>query len=348
MNVLVTGAEGFAGRVLAEGLRERGDSVRALIAKGTPAVVRARFERARITVHECARDDEDAIAAAAKGVECIVHTAPDQRLRGTLKQHNKQTLIPAEATLAAAQRSGVRRVLLISNEAVTAGNSSRGYVDEMLPHASDHVSAYGEAMAIAEALITAANGAHDTETVVLRPGLLWGPDDDEYLPEWIRRAKARTFELVGEGTTLLPTTFTANLVSAARNALIASIAAGRVYYVSDDERITPKQFFTRLLVALQLPAPRRRVPFTVEYASAWLAERFGREREFTRGDVVRFGTNVQFNLQRARDEIQFVPMHIDAGLKQFVRWAERAGGADVIARGDVCDLSSVVAMVESA
>ena len=84
VNVLITGAEGFAGRVLAEGLRARGDEVRALVAKGAPPAVRARFERAGIEVHEARRDDEEAIVVAAQGVGAIVHVAPDQRLRGTI------------------------------------------------------------------------------------------------------------------------------------------------------------------------------------------------------------------------------------------------------------------------
>ena len=79
MNVLVTGAEGFVGRVIAEGLRARGDTVRAFVAKGAPAAIRARFERAGITVVEAKRDDEAAIQQAARGVEVVVHAAPDQR-----------------------------------------------------------------------------------------------------------------------------------------------------------------------------------------------------------------------------------------------------------------------------
>jgi nucleoside-diphosphate-sugar epimerase len=342
VNVLVTGAEGFAGRVIAEGLRARGDAVRALIATGTPAAVRARFEAAGIVVHEGRRDDDAILESAARGVDGIVHAAPDQRLRGPMSQHEKQTLIPAEATLSAAQRTGVRRLVLVSNEVVTAGTAARGYCDEALPHASQHVCAYAEAMALAEALVTAASGHKETDTVVVRPGLLWGPDDDEYLPMWIRQAKARTLALVGDGTALLPTTFTANLVTGVRNALIATSAAGALYHLTDDERINPKQFLTKLMVAVGAPAPRKRVPFAVAYASAWLAERFGREAELTRAEVVRFGRNTQFNLQRARDDLQYEPVRIDAGMKLLAAWATKAGGADAIARGEVFDRSSVI------
>ncbi len=342
MNVLVTGAEGFAGRVIAEGLRARGDEVRALVQKGAPPAVRSRFDRAGITVHEASRDDEEAVLQAARGVDGVVHAAPDQRLRGPIARHEKLVLIPAETTLAAVQRAGVGRLVLISSEVVTAGTAARGYVDEMLPHASNHASAFAEVMALTEALVTAASGNKGTDTVVLRPGLLWGPDDDEYLPEWIRAARERTLSLVGQGTALFNTTYTANLVAGVRNALLASAAAGRVYHLTDDERITPKQFFTRVLVSLGLPAPRNRVPYTVAYASAWLAERMGRDPLFSRGDVVRFGRNTQFNLQRAREDLQYEPIRIDVGIKCLVAWAARAGGADAIAKGDVIDVSSVV------
>jgi sterol-4alpha-carboxylate 3-dehydrogenase (decarboxylating) len=343
VNVLVTGAEGFVGRVIAEGSSARGDTVRAFVAMGAPSVIRARFERAGISVIEARRDDEAEIERAARGVDVAIHAAPDQRMRGPMSRHEKETLIPAEATLASVQRAGVGRLVLVSSEAVTAGNTARGYVDEALPHASQHVSAFAECMSLAEALVSAASGQKGVETVIVRPGLVWGPDDDEYLPMWIRAAKARTLSLVGDGAALFPTTLTANLVQGVRHAAIASIAAGRTYHLTDDERITPKQFLTKLLVALGLSAPRRRVPYAVAYAAAWFAERTGNdEPDMSRAEVVRFGRVAQFNLQRAREELQYEPMRIDAGMKALAAWAQKAGGPDVIARGEVADLSSVV------
>ncbi len=336
VNVLVTGAEGFAGRVIAEGLRARGDTVRAFVASGAPAVVRERFERAGIDVTEARRDDEKALEQAARGVSCVVHAAPDQRLRGPLARHEKQTLIPAEATLAAAQRAGVGRLVLVSNEVVTAGNAARGYTDEALPHATQHLTAFAECMALAEALVTAASGDKGLDTVVIRPALLWGPDDDEYLPMWIRAAKANTLALIGDGSALFPTTLGANLVTGVRNAAVSSIAAGSVYHLTDDERITPKQFFTKLMVALGVTPPRKRVPYPFAYASAWIADRMASaDPEMTRAEVVRFGRVTQFNLQRAREELQYEPVRIDEGMKSLAQWAARVGGADAIAAGTV-------------
>lgn len=342
VNVLVTGAEGFAGRVLAEGLRARGEQVRAVVAPDAPAAVRTRFERAGIVVHVVRCDDEEALVQAARGVDAVVHVAPDQRLRGSIAHHERCMLIPAEATLAAAQRAGAGRLVLISSESVSAGTTARGYVDEAVPHASRHASAFAEVMALTEALVTAASGVRGTDTVVLRPGLLWGPDDSEYLPEWLRAARGRTLTLVGRGNALFTSTFTANLVTGVHSALVASAAVGRIYHLTDDERITSTQFFTRVLAALGLPRPRRHVPYALAYASAWIAERMGREPERSCGDVVRFGQNTQFNLQRAREDLQYDPLRTGVGIQCLVAWVALAGGLEVLAKGEVADVSSVL------
>src|ERR1700749_1314365 len=112
---LVTGASGFVGSAVARALVARGLNVRVLM--------RATASRLNIEGLHCEpvtgdMRDEDSMAAAMKGARYLFHVAADYRLwasdPGELERNN---FLGAKATMAAALKTGVERVVYPSSVA---------------------------------------------------------------------------------------------------------------------------------------------------------------------------------------------------------------------------------------
>jgi nucleoside-diphosphate-sugar epimerase len=332
--VVVSGASGFAGRAAVRTLLARGHTVRAVLESDRSERARKALDASGATISDASLHDEASLVAAGRGADAWVHVPRGEHVFATRSEHNERTLIPAENTLAAAQQAGVRRYVLISTEQVSAGDYDRPYVTESLAHASRFLSPWIEAIALAEALVMAATGTHGTETIVLRPALVWGPDDDETLPRWIRAARDGSLFIVGGGRTLMPTTLVDNLADAIARTIDAQPGGSGVFHVTDDERIASRTFVQKLLVTAGARAPRSRVPYRLAYLRAWWNDRQRHDTLWTRANVVRFGRTTVFNLEALRGELGYEPTSIDAGLKRVSAWANEVGGADGIAAID--------------
>src|SRR5207253_805767 len=119
----------------------------------------------------------------------------------------------------------------------------------------------------------------------------------------LRRRRARTLTLVAGGGVFVPSAYIANVAAAVLLATTAPAAPGNVYYVTDDERVTCRAFFARLLAAVGESVPKKSVPYRVAYALGWWSERTQREPAWTRAEVVRLGRPAMFNVKRARDDL---------------------------------------------
>ena len=121
MQVLVTGGAGFIGSHLVDGLLARGDDVVVLddLATGLAANVpdAARFVEGDVT-------DEVALAKAIDGCDLVFHQAALGSVTRSVAQprvSDRANVAGTVAVLDAAQRTGVRRVVLASSSSVYGG-----------------------------------------------------------------------------------------------------------------------------------------------------------------------------------------------------------------------------------
>lgn len=336
MKTLVTGATGFVGRALVAALRARGDTVRALVRRSSDAKALARLRHLGAETRDGDVEDEASIARAAAGVEVIFHAAGYASLRGDKKRHEAVNLIGTENALGAAKTAGVRRLVHVSSAGVTKSMRPRSYVHEDLPQPPSFLDAYCETKALAEDLVIAANGGA-FETVTLRPAWIWGPDDTTLLPTFIRPLREGRFVWIDGGQSLVATSYIRSVTDALLLAAKVPEAAGRVYYITDDERVTAREFLTQLFGAVSLTPPRRSLPLGVAATVAWVAEKLMRNPPFTRSEVASLGVSAHFNIQRARKELGYAPaLTIAEGMERLRAWV-KARGVDAIERGEITE-----------
>lgn len=325
VETLVTGATGFAGRALVAALRADGHAVRAFVRKSARPEAVAALEALGATIATGDVRDEPSIEAAARGVEVVFHCARLEDPRAARAELEATNLVGTENLLAACRRAKVRRVVYLSTADVTQGLEHRPYVDEDLAQPADFLDARTETRALAEDLVVAASD-DVIETVTLRPGWLWGVDDTCLTPRLAHAAKTGSFLWIDGGSALCATTNVANLVAAMKLAATVADAAGGTYYLTDDERISAKEFLTRLASAIGVKLPRVSAPFALAYGLAWLGERFSERPSRLRSEVAAHGRSAHFNVQRARKELGYAPVvDVSEGLRQVKAWIDRAG-----------------------
>ena len=196
MTVLVTGATGFLGASLVDGLRVRGEHVRVL-ARSPAKAKRLTDQGAEAVFGEIT--DPVAVAEAVDGARVVYHLAgrlfePSVPAGEYYRAHVEGTRI----LLDRCQESNVERFVHCSTTGVL-GVTGDGPADESAPYRP--TNAYEATKVQAEQTVRdrARNGF---PAVIARPGLVYGPGDLHLLP-FFRAVLRRQFRPIGRRTVWL-------------------------------------------------------------------------------------------------------------------------------------------------
>lgn len=322
---LVTGATGMLGSYLVERLQDEGWSVRALCRRPE----RADWLASRGV--ELVAGDLLAPASlhrAARGCDAILHAAAVVGTRGDPKSFHRGNVLGTRHVETAAARAGAR-MLHVSTTAVVG---SARYRDEPtdesveLPELPER-DLYGRSKQAAEVLVLEAHDRGRVWATVVRPPVMYGLRDRQFIPRIGPVLDRGFFPLPGGGRTTL------NVVHAdavARGALLAlnrDSAGGRVYHLTDDFDLTAADLvryaaegLNRTIRAPHVPLPAARAGF----ALLGLGLRLAGRRDLAphaRGTLKMLTRDNPFTSRRARSELGWTPRIRPAqGLPEAFRW----------------------------
>jgi nucleoside-diphosphate-sugar epimerase len=306
---LVTGATGFIGGAVLRDLQAAGHQVVAYVREGSDSRSLQDIER---IVGDLA--DPNRLALAAAGCDAMVHAAGIADPAAAPDALGWTHLAGTENAINAARKAGCRRLLHISCADVTLYDGPRSFWNEDAAPPRPY-GALAQTKLQAEELVRV-SGRRGFRTSVLRPSLVWGPEDTTHLPRWESEAGRGGIQILSGGKKLLSTTYIANLTHAARRALETKITTGNVYYVVDAELSVSRDFFTELSTALGWNAPRSGGP----YRWAWIAARAGLS-SLHPTEVIRRGQTSAFEMNRAKKDLGYEPIVTrDQGLAALAAW----------------------------
>lgn len=319
MKVLVTGGTSLLGAGVADRLAERGDTVTVL--QRRPAGLRHREVLADIA-------DRDAIIAALRAHDAVVHLAAKVDIRGRYHEFARTNITGTRAVVEACRRAGVQRLVHVSTPSVAHIGVSligapAGPADP--ERARGH---YARSKAVAECVALAADAAPDgPATVVVRPHLVWGPGDTQLVGRIIARARVGRLPVVGSGAALIDTTYITNAV----DALVAALdrcgeARGHAVVVSNGEPRPVAELLTAICRAAGVRPPRHAVPSTqARWAgamaeTAWTLHRGTGDPPMTRFLAEQLSTAHWFDQRRTTDLLAWTPrVSIEEGLAALAR-----------------------------
>ena len=272
---LVTGGTGFLGRRIVERLLDQGRSVAVLARHPAPDLAQRGVRFICVSL-----DDTAAVAAACAGVETVFHVAAKVGVWGKYSDYFRTNVIGTRALLDGCRAQGVQNLIYTSTPSVVYNHHDLANANESLPLTTHCPSAYPLTKAIAEREVLAANST-SLRTVALRPHLIWGVGDPHLVPRILERARSGRLRIVGDGKNRVDMVHVDNAVDAhllaeaalvrsdnevrteiVCNALrykpsapdksrsVAGTAAGKAYFITNDEPVVLWDWVNGLLTAL--------------------------------------------------------------------------------------------------
>jgi nucleoside-diphosphate-sugar epimerase len=324
---LVTGATGLVGAHITERLLADGWEVRALVRDPARAGWLSRLGVAAITGDVL---DQPSFARAAKGITHVFHCAASVTGRGGWTEFRTVNVDGTRNAVAAASRAGAR-LLHLSSVAVY-GHAARftpgARIDEsapLEPLASELW--YARSKRESEQLVLTAHEAGRVWATAVRPSVVYGPRDRQFVPRVGRLLRWGMAPLIRGGHTTLAIVHAANVADGAVRAATSDVAGGKAYNLAHDFDVTVADFFQLAAEGMGLrirlvPTPllAARLASVVVRASSATS----RDRALLRAaaDSIEFLTHDNpFVSELARRELEWTPtVTPQVGVVEAFRW----------------------------
>jgi dihydroflavonol-4-reductase len=321
VKAFVTGATGFVGAHVARALAEQGADLRLLVRQSSNLL-----NLEGLVADTVVGDLRDAASLdkAVAGCDAVFHVAADYRLwTREPEEMYRSNVEGTRSLLAAARKSGVRRVVYTSSVA-TVGFSSDGTLatEDSPVSLKDMIGPYKRSKFMAEQVATEANG-DGMEIVVVNPTTPVGERDVKPTPTGriiLDFLKRRFPAYVDTGL---------NLVDArecARGHIMAyERGRGGHRYILGGENLTLKQILDKLAVATGLPSPSVKLPYAAALMAGVVDEMvtgrlLGREPRATI-DAVRMGRKKMFVASaKAERDLGWKVVAVDPALRRAIDW----------------------------
>lgn len=326
--VLVTGGGGFLGKALVRKLLARKYAVTSFSRQYHPSL-------ARMGVSQIQGDltDADAVKKAVTGMETVFHVAAKPGVWGPFDTYYAVNVTGTRHVVEACRAQGVKRLIYTSSPSVVFDESDMENVDESVPYPDTYLAPYPETKAAAEKLVrkTAEQGL---DVIILRPHLIWGPEDNHLVPGILKRAGR--LKIVGRDDDRVDTIYVDNAalahVLAAQKLKENPSLSGNVYFISQDDPVSKWEMANAFLYAAGMPPVKGRISARTAYAAGWSFEKIYRllgittEPPMTRFVAKELATSHWFDITRAKKDLGYFPeISTREGLRRLTVWLSRNG-----------------------
>ncbi|MGI5484158.1 NAD-dependent epimerase/dehydratase family protein [Streptomyces lavendofoliae] len=268
--VAVTGASGFIGGRVVERLVLSGQARVRPVVRGFGRAARLSvLPQERLEFRQADLLDADGLRAAFEGCDTVVHCA-----FGSAGDEADRWAASVDGTarvLAAARAAGVRRVVHLSTVDVYDPAVTGELTEESPARPADPADReYEQQKLAAERLVLDAHGP-DLETVVLQPGVVYGPWGGQWTTAQLRRDEGDFAALpAGEDSGVCNAVYVDDLVDAVLLAVVKEAAAGQRFLVGNGEPLGWGRFFDAIRSLRGLGEPA--APATGDVVPDWELE----------------------------------------------------------------------------
>ena len=257
--IFVTGGTGLVGRHVLLELRDRGLPTTALAR--TPVAAQSVRQLGAIPFEGSVEDP--ATWSRVGDCSAIVHCAAVITSRAPWDYFRR---VNVESTRLAADRARRLGIPLIHLSSVAVyGGEDRAGPDDSLDESRamgplDDQASYPRSKRLAETVLWEASAA-GLKALALRPCLIYGEGDRQFLPRLLGIARKGWLPLIGAGDRPLSLVHARNVANAAAQALALDRGWGRAYNVVNEDSITARELLGMVAAELKRPIRTVRIPF---------------------------------------------------------------------------------------
>ena len=207
----------------------------------------------------------------------------------------------------------LKRLVHISSLGVYEARDHHG-TDETEPPNVSGIDGYTVTKAESEQLVV--DRCRDTglPAIVLRPGFVYGPGDQNVIPRIVERLRDGKFAFLGSGDQLLNNVFVGNIVHAIDRAFAADESqCGEAFNITDPRLVSKQEFVFSIADAFELKHPQKHVPLAVAKILAGALESayrlLGKNKAplLSKARYKFLGLNLDFSSDKARRELGYDP-----------------------------------------
>jgi dihydroflavonol-4-reductase len=323
--VLITGASGFVGAAMVRAALARGFRVKALM---RPTANRANIEGLDVEVATGDMRDAESVAAAMQGVRYLFHVAADYRLWARdPSEIARNNLEGARATMQAALRTGVERVVYTSSVAALKPGNGRA-ADETSRHTPESViGAYKLSKLLAEREVERMVAEEGLPAVIVSPSTPIGPRDIKPTPTGriiVEAAAGRMPAFVDTGLNLV------HVDDVAEGHFLA-LERGRIgeNYILGGRDVSLAEMLADIAVLAGRRPPKVKLPRAPLFPLAFAAEAAARitgKEPFLTADALRMSRyRMYFSSAKAERELGYAARPYREGLRDAHAWFKTSG-----------------------
>lgn len=320
---LVTGANGFLGRYIAEHLLARADLVTALCRRPDEALTAAGAKVIQGDIR-----DKEAVARACRDQDVVYHVAAVAGIWGSWKYFHSTNTEGTQNVIDACQKHNVRKLVYTSSPSVTFDGTAQEGIDETAPYPDRWLCHYPHTKALAEQQVLQASGKNGLLACSLRPHLIWGPRDRHLIPRVVARARAGQLRRVGDGSNRIDMIYVDNAAAAHLRAADAlqpnSPVAGGAYFLSQGEPVNCWEWINEILGLAKLPPINKSISVQAAWRVGSVLEavhrllRIQAEPRMTRFLAAQLGTSHYFDIRAARRDFGYdVEVSTEDGMRRL-------------------------------
>lgn len=328
--VLITGGGGFLGRAIARRLVAQGKQVRSLCRTRHDQLDHWGIEQIEGDVAEI-----DTVEKACEGVDAVFHTAAKAGVWGNWQDFYRTNVLGTRNIIAACRKHRIPILIHTSSPSVVFDGSNMEGVDESTPYPLQYHAAYPQTKAMAEKEVL--NAVRDgLQAIILRPHLIWGPEDNHLVPRILERAEK--LAIIGDGSNRVDVLYIDNAahahVLAAEKLQENPLLSGNIYFISQGVPVNLWEMINRILEAGGKKPVSRRIPAAAAYVAGACLEGFYRllgfqqEPRLTRFVARELATSHWFDISAAIRDLGYEPkVSIEEGLDRLKQWLQQGDPA---------------------
>ncbi|MBU8849192.1 MAG: NAD-dependent epimerase/dehydratase family protein [Desulfobacterales bacterium] len=325
-NVLVTGGGGFLGKAIVKKLLKEKLKIASFSRNFYPDL-----EKLGVVQIQGDIVDKKAVAKALKGIDAVFHVAAKPGIGVFYEDFFRINVTGTRNVIEACLENKIKYMIYTSSPSVVFDESDMENVDESVPYPEKYLAPYPETKAMAEKLVKNAS-EKGLETIILRPHLIWGPDDNHVVPKILKRATR--LKRIGREDDLVDFIYIDNAadahILALQKLMENPLLSGNVYFISQDDPVSKWDMANAFLDAAGKPPIKGHASVRTVYMAGSIFEfvykffKIKKDPPMTRFAAKELATSHWFNISRAKKDLGYYPkISTREGLKRLKQWFQQ-------------------------